>query len=125
MLIFAKDNVEASTATVATVRTSDRSDARRMPGNRQPIMNSGPNSTPYKGRFALALVTGNQQQNTFTVGNGSLQRAINRLPGPVERMAMKIERSVRLQPAATHAPVPASVERGCLKGLGQLRLARR
>ena len=109
---------------MATVSAPDRRDPRRMAGNRQPIMNGGSDPATNKGRLAFAFMPRNQQQNAVSGCNGSLQCPIDRLPGPVQRMAVKVEHSVRFQPASPYLAVPAAVQRGLLEGFGPPGLAR-
>ena len=110
---------------MATVSAPDRRDPRRMAGNRQPIMNGGPDPATSKGRFAFALMPRNQQQNAVSGCNGSLQCPIDRLPGPVQRMAVEVEHPVRFQPTSPYLAVPATVQRGLLKRFEPLGLAGR
>ena len=85
-------------------------------------MNGGSNSTAFQRRLAFALMPRDQEQNSFPCCNGSLQSSIDRLPGPVQRMAMQVEHAIRLQAAVAQFPVPTSIQRGLLKGFGALRL---
>ena len=93
----AKDNIEASATPVAAMSAPHRSDAPGMPGRGQPIVNRGPNSTPFERRLALAFVAGNQQDHALSRRDGTLECPVDRLPCPVEVMAMEIKDAVGLQ----------------------------
>jgi hypothetical protein len=82
-----------------------------MAGSRQPIVHSGPNPASHERGIALPLMSGDQQQNPVAGIDRAFQGSIDRLPGAIEAVPVKIERPVRLDPAAAQTPVPAAVER--------------
>lgn len=92
-----------------------------MAGSRQPVVDRGANPAAFERRFALALMPRDQQQYPVSGGNRALQSAIDRLPCPIEAVAMQIQRPVGLDPARSKSPVPTPVERRTLQGCSGLR----
>ena len=91
------------------MRAPYRSNARSMPGNGQPIVHGSPYPTPHQRGVTLALMARNQEQNAVSTSNGLFQRPIDRLPRPVERMTVKVEHPIRIEPAGAKAPVPTAI----------------
>jgi len=81
-------------------------------------MNGGPNSTPLQRRFAVALVPRDQQNDPVPRGDRTLQPAVDRLPGSIEAVAVKVNRSVWLNASRAQAPVPAAVQGRAMQGPG-------
>jgi len=100
---------------MAPVSTPDRGDSRRMARGREPVMHGGPNPAALQRRFALALMSRNQQQNALPGGNRALQSKVDRLPGAIEVVAVQIEHPVRIDPTAAETPIPTAVERRMVK----------
>ena len=105
---------------MAAMRAPHSGNPRRMAGNRQPVMNGGSNSAAFQRRIAFAFMPGNQEQYAISRGDGPLQRPVDRLPRPVQRMAVQVEHAIGFQAAGAEPSVPASIERGLLKGFGPL-----
>lgn len=84
---------------MTSVSTPYRGDARGMARGRQPVMHRGPDSAPFERRIALALMAGYQQQDAVARRNRPFQRPVDRLPGPIQAVAMEIEDPVGLHPA--------------------------
>ena len=61
----------------------------------EPVMNRGPNSAPLDRRLAGPGMAGNQQQHSFSVNQGALQRPIDGTPGGVEIVTMQVDDAVR------------------------------
>jgi hypothetical protein len=83
-----------------------------MARSRQPIMYRGADSAPFEGRFSLALMTRNQEQNTVARCDRALQHLINRYPGAIETMSVEVEHPIRNNPAGFQAPIPAAIQGG-------------
>ena len=110
-LVPAKDNIEASAPSVAPMRTSHGSDAWRMAGRRKPVVNGRPDTPPFQRWFALALVTGDEEQDTVASDDRALQRAVDRLPGPIEIVSVEVDDPVGLDGSGTQAAIPTAVKR--------------
>ena len=117
-LASAKDNIEASASSVASMSAPHRGDPGRVAGNRQPVVNCRPDSTPFERRLAPSLMTRDQEQDPVARGDRSLQRPVDRLPGAVQAVAVEVQRAIRLDPSRPQPLVPASVKRGRLKSFG-------
>lgn len=107
---------------MTAVCTPYRSNARRVAGSRQPIVDSGPDPATFQGWIALSFMPGDQQHDTLATCYGPLQCPVDRQPGAIQAMAVEIEHAIRVDPSGAQAVVPASVERGGLKILNPLRI---
>ncbi len=96
---------------MSPVRAPDRSDPRCMTRNCQPVVHRGPDSATGYGRLARTMVPSDQQQDTIPPGNCLIKRAVDRCPGAVQRVAVEIESSVRLDCSGSQPPLPVSVQR--------------
>lgn len=99
---------------MAAVRTPHRSDARGMAGNRQPVMNGGPDAPPFQRRLSLALMPRDEEQDAVTGRDRTLQCPVDRVPRPIQAVPVKVHDPVGLDAAGAQAAVPASIERGML-----------
>lgn len=81
-------------------------------------MDGGPDSSPLERRIAPSFMAGDEEQDPVSGTNRALQRAVDRLPCAVEAVAVQIERSVGLDPAAAQAPIPSAIKRRLQVGLG-------
>ena len=113
-LVSAKDNVEASASAVTAVRTPYRCDARGMAGNRQPVMNGGPDAPPFERRLSLALMPRDEEQDAVAGRDRTLQCPVDRVPRPIQAVPVKVHDPVGLDAARAQAAVPAPIERGML-----------
>jgi hypothetical protein len=92
-----------------------------MAGSRQPVVHRSAYSAAFQRRLALALMSGDQQQDPVSGSNRPLQSMVNCLPRTIEAVAMQIQRPVGHDPAGAKASVPAAVERRRLQSFGPLR----
>ena len=113
ILASAKDNIEASAATVAAVRAAHGGDARSVARGGEPVMDGGADSAPLDRRLAPALMAGNQQQDAVSGGDGLLERSVDRFPGAVEIVAVKVERAIGLDVAGAKTLVPTAIQGRC------------
>lgn len=95
---------------MTTVRAPYRGYAVGVAGRRQPVVNGGPDPASFQWRFPLALVTGDEEQNPVATGDGTLQRAIDGLPGAVEAVSVEVDNPVGLDAARAQTPVPTAIE---------------
>ena len=70
-------------------------------------MDSSPNLSPLDGRTARARMACDQQHNPLTRQDCGLQTVVDCGPRLVERQAVKIEHSIRLNGSGAQLPVPA------------------
>ena len=107
-----KDNIEASPASMPSMRAANSRDPRRMARGAQPIMNGRANAAAGDGRITRSMMTGDQEDDTVSRRNRAIELVVDRLPGAVERHAMKVDDTVGLQCPRAQLLVPAAVERG-------------
>ena len=98
-------------------------DLRRVPRSREPVVNSSPNLASADRRLARPVVAGNQENHAIAGIDGSLERAVDRLPCTVEILAVKIDGPIGFDIAAPDPLVPASIERRSEPGWSRLRRA--
>ena len=75
---------------MASMRASHGGDARRMAGHGKPVMDRRANTPPFKGWFSLALMAGNQEENSIARRNRALKRPVDRFPCAIEAVTMKV-----------------------------------
>ena len=110
--LSAQDEVERACSAMAGMRVSDRRDPRRMARRSEPVTDRGPDQpAPMRRRIARRLA-GHDEQDTNTIHNRTIERAIEHGMGAAERMAMQIHASIGLYRSPTQAPVPATVKIG-------------
>ncbi len=120
-LMPAQDNIEASSASMAAMRGAYRGDMRRMARSGKPVVHSRANPPAYDGRFAAPLMPGNQQHDAIAGANRPLERMIDRRPGTVEVVTVKVQCPVRADRPGSKPLVPAAVERRRFKRLARRR----
>ena len=113
ILASAKDNIEASAATMATVRSPHGGDARRVSRRGEPVMDGGADSPTLDRGFAAAFMAGNQQQDAFLAGNRPLECPVDGFPCAAEIVTMKVERTIGLDAAGAKTLVPTAIQGRC------------
>jgi hypothetical protein len=99
---------------MAPVRCPYCRNPRRMPGNRQPIMNRRPDPSSQQRRFTLPLVAGNQQEHALTGSNRAFECTVDGFPRAVQSVPVQVERPVWIDPASPQLAVPTPVQRRLL-----------
>lgn len=90
-----QNNIEAPTAAVARVSAPHRGDGRGMARSGQPVVNRGSDfATPNRG-LACPRMAGDQQHDTLAGGTRPVEPEIDRIPGPIEVEAVKVDHPVR------------------------------
>lgn len=95
---------------MAAMSSADGGDLRRMPRGRQPVVNCCSNAPALDRRLALAMVTGDEEENTFAPSDRMLKAAIDCSPGSIEVHAVKIKDPVWLYAAVPQHLVPAAIK---------------
>jgi hypothetical protein len=75
-------------------------------------MNGRANAASSDGRVTRPVMTGDQENKTVARHDRPVELVVDRLPGALERHAMKIDDTVGLQCPGAQFLVPAAVERG-------------
>ena len=78
------------------MRPANRGDFVSVAGRREPVVDGGANAPAPDRRIAGAGVAGDQQNDPLAVNHGLLERPVDRLPRPVEVVAVKIDHPVKL-----------------------------
>jgi hypothetical protein len=91
---------------MTTMRSPHGGDLRCVARRCQPVVDCSADPAAHDRRLAPSLMSGDQQYDPVTRGNGPLQRVIDRRPGAIEVMAMKVERTVRDDVSRAQALVP-------------------
>ena len=99
---------------MAPVRAAHRGNRRCMSRMGQPVVNGSTDLAALNGRFARAVMAGNQEQHALTAGNGLIETAVDREPGTVEVQPVKVEDTVRIDGAGAEPLVPSAIK--CLVG---------
>lgn len=103
------------------VRPSDRSDVSGVSRSAEPIMHGRPDFSSLHGRFAWAMMAGDQQQDSLTAVNRPIESPIDCIPCAIEAHPMKIEHAIGLDIAGSQTAVPSSVQRHAVVRLGSRR----
>ena len=93
------------------MRSANRGNARRMARRAKPIVDCCANPPALDRWFAAPFMACNQQHDAVTGVDRLLQCTVDRLPRPVEVMAVEVERAVGLDIARPQSPIPTAVER--------------
>jgi len=96
---------------MAAVGTTDGSDVAGVPRRCQPVMHGSTDLPPLNRRFAVAMVSGDEQDHPVARPNGVIEAPINCAPCPVKTHAVKIDGSVRLNRTTPQLLVPAAIQR--------------
>lgn len=107
----AKDDIKASTPSVAPVRPAYRGDGPGMAAMGQPIVNNRPNLSALDGRLAFPLMSGNEQDDAVPVPDCLVEHMVDGGPRSVKRVAMKVKHPVDRNTSISDAFVPAPVQR--------------
>ena len=97
----------------------DCGNLRGMARDSQPVVNGGPNPAALDGRLAGPGMAGDEEDDTVAARDRHLESAIDRRPGLVERMPVKVDGAVRLDRSAFQPLVPAAVQCRSGPGLGR------
>ncbi len=84
----------------------DGGDSLSVARCREPVVNGRPDSAALHRRVTWPGMAGHQQKHPLAVNQRLFQRPVDRLPGAVKIMAMKIDHAVRLDSAGAQCPVP-------------------
>ena len=68
---------------MAPMRTANRGDVAGVARRREPVVDRSTDRSAAERRLSRALVTGDEQHDTFTARDRYLQPTVNRLPCPV------------------------------------------
>lgn len=93
------------------MRAAHRGDLARMAAMGQPIVNHGTDFAALHWRFSAPFMPRHQQQDPLSARDRLLQRAVDRRPGPIEAVSMKVENPINLDPSRSDRSIPAAVER--------------
>lgn len=93
------------------MRPPDRRDFLSVARYRQPVVDGGTYAPPLDRRIAGPRMAGDQQDHPLTINHRLFQRPVDRLPGAIETMAVKVDNPVRPDVSGTKPPIPARVER--------------
>ena len=94
------------------MRTTHRSDVARVARMGEPVMHGRANPTALDWRLACPGMARNQQKDAVALRNSSLKPLVDRVPGTIQIMAVKVENAVGLKRTLCDLPVPAAVQRG-------------
>ena len=83
-----------------TMRPADCGDRTGVAGCREPAVDSRPDSPTRKRRIAFAAMAGDEQHQAVTGGNRALEAAVDRFPGRIEAVPVKVDDPVRLDASA-------------------------
>ena len=106
------------------MRAPDGGDIPSVAGSGQPGINGGPDPPTLDGRFARAMMTGDQEDHSIAGSDRPVELGVDCLPCAVEVQSVKIDDAVRLDGTRSQALVPAAVQR-CSRVRGRLSLLRR
>lgn len=85
---------------MAWMRRPDGGNFAGVPRGGKPVVNHRADRAAPHGRFACALVAGNEQQDALAAHDGVVERSVDRPPGAVEAQSVKVDDTVRLDGAA-------------------------
>jgi len=108
--LSSQNEIEASAASMAPMRSADRRNLRRMAGYREPVVNRCANPSALDGRVARSMVASDQQHDALVIRDGLIERPVDRRPSRVQAHAMEVEDAIRLQAAASNPLVPTPVQ---------------
>ena len=94
---------------MSAVRNPHRSDTSCMARSGQPVVYGGTDFPALNGRFSLALMPRNQQQNPVAGRDRALKCPVDRIPGAIEAMTMQVEDPIWVDPSQAKPAVPAAV----------------
>lgn len=95
---------------MAAMRAPDRRDARRVPGNSQPVMDSSPDPPSLKRRLALSLMSRDQQKDAVARCDGALECAVDCFPCAIESKSVKVQNTIRFHSSGSQLAVPTAIE---------------
>ncbi len=95
---------------MAPVSAPDRGDRAGVPRSRQPVFHRGADSSAHNWRIAISPMAGDKQHQPVTGSDRSIEAAVDRLPGGIEAVTVKIDDPVRRDGALGQAPVPSAIE---------------
>lgn len=86
---------------------SNGGDLPSVAGGREPIVDGGANPPSLHRRVARPGMAGDQQKHPLGINERICKRAINRLPGALEVMAVQVDDPIGLDLAGAQPAVPA------------------
>lgn len=92
------------------MRAAHGGDVPGMPRRRQPVVHCGPDFPPFDGRLADPFMPRDQQQDPVPRADRAFERVVDRSPGAIERMPMKVERPVGHHRTRLKPTIPGTVQ---------------
>ena len=97
---------------MTAMSSSNGGDPAGVAGGREPVVDGGANLPALDRRLARPGMAGNQKNDTVAALDRLVETSVDRGPGLVEGMAMKVDDPIRLHRPAFQAPIPTGVESG-------------
>lgn len=95
---------------MTTMSAPNRSDLRRVPRRREPVVHGSTDGAPADRWIAGALMAGDQENKTLASLDCLLERTVDRSPRSVEAHSMQVHHPIWSGSPAGKLAIPASVE---------------